>query len=142
MSTQGNTNQTSKDLSRRDFLVLGGAGASALAFGALGARVAAGQEVAGDTFSYGGHRVLVRWRNRHPLLWIDGDPVVVVDTNGTYRAAELRLRLGINPRGPGQEDDRQPKPPEEGEVAAWESGRTKATSQQTRSRASWQQSRP
>jgi hypothetical protein len=99
MSTQGNTNQASKGLSRRDFLVLGGAGASALAFGALGARVAAGQEEAGDAFSYGGSEVIVSWRNGHPLLSIDGEPIMVVDTNGTYRAAGYAFDWSSTPKG-------------------------------------------
>ena len=86
MSMQENTDRSQRPLSRREFLVLGGAGAGALAFGGYAARMAAGQE-AGITFTYGGHQVIISWRNGHPLLSIDGKQVVVVDTNGTYRAA-------------------------------------------------------
>jgi hypothetical protein len=98
MSTQENTDGPRGTLSRRDFLVMGGAGAGALAIGALGARVAAGQK-AGEAFSYGGSEVIVGWRKGHPLLSIDGEPVVVVDTNGTYRAAGYAFDWASTPKG-------------------------------------------
>jgi hypothetical protein len=99
MSTQGNTDRSPRTLSRREFLVLGGAGTGALAFGGLAARVAQGRERAGEAFSYGGSEVIVGWRKGHPLLSIDGEPVVVVDTNGTYRAAGYAFDWASTPKG-------------------------------------------
>jgi hypothetical protein len=97
MSTDGNTDRPRRHLSRREFLVLGGAGAGALTIGAYAARIAVGQE-AGETFSYGGKEVLIKSRNGHPLMAIDGEPVVVVDTNGTYRAAGYAFDWSSTPR--------------------------------------------
>jgi len=59
--------------------------------------MAAGQE-AGGTFSYEGHEVLLKLRNGHPQLSIDGEPVVVVDTNGTYRAAGYAFDWASTPQ--------------------------------------------
>jgi len=60
--------------------------------------MAAGQ-VAGGTFSYRGHEVLLKWRNGHPQLYIDGEPIVVVDTNGTYRATGYAFDWASTPQG-------------------------------------------
>ena len=98
MSTDESTDVPRRPITRREFVILGGAGAGALAFGGLTARVATGQEEAGGAFSYLGHNVVVRWRNGHPLLWIDGEPLVVVDTNGTYRAAGYAFDWASTPK--------------------------------------------
>jgi hypothetical protein len=96
MSTDGNTNEQGRPLSRRDFLVLGGAGASVLAFGGYAARTAVGQ-AAGETFTYRGKVVVVKKRNGHPEISIDGKQIVTVDTNGTYRAAEYAFDWASTP---------------------------------------------
>jgi hypothetical protein len=98
MSTDGNTDRPRRHLSRREFLVLGGTGASVLAFGGYASRIAAGQQ-AGERFSYRGRTVSVTLRNGRPQLSIDGEPVVVVDTNGTYRAAGFAFDWASTPGG-------------------------------------------
>jgi hypothetical protein len=87
MRTDGNTGEPRRPICRRELLRLGGAGTDALAFGGYAARPAAGRD-AGSAFAYRGRKVLLGWRDGHPRLSINGEPIVVVDTDGTYRTAE------------------------------------------------------
>src|SRR5215210_524097 len=98
MSTDGNTGRPGRLLSRRDFLILGGAGAGALAIGGYAARIAEGQ-VETESFLYRGKEVLIKRHNGHPELSIDGESILVVDTNGTYRAAGYAFDWASTPKG-------------------------------------------
>jgi hypothetical protein len=51
------------------------------------------------SFSYSGHDVLIKRRNGRPQLYIDGEPIVVVDSNDTYRAAGYAFDWASTPQG-------------------------------------------
>ena len=79
-------------LTRRQFLALGVAGASALAFGG----VAFGQQT-GEEEQYKGHRIKVERRNGSKELYIDGERVDMYDSSGIYRAADHAFDWGETP---------------------------------------------
>lgn len=84
MSTEG-TSGGPRRFSRRDFVILGATGASALAFGtyATGAKT----QTTEQSTSYRGRKITVTKRNGRPELFVDGEHVVTVHNNGSYRAA-------------------------------------------------------
>jgi len=84
VSTEGTSGRPGR-FSRRELLVLGAAGASALAFGGY-ATGAFGQTTEQST-SYRGRKILIAKRNGRPELYVGGEHVITVHNNGSYRAA-------------------------------------------------------
>jgi len=66
-------------------MVMGAAGASALALGGYSSG-AFGQTTEQST-SYRGRKILIAKRNGRPELYVDGEHVITVHNNGSYRAA-------------------------------------------------------
>jgi hypothetical protein len=64
---------------------MGVAGASGLALGSAAA--AFGQATQQSTSSYRGRNILIAKRNGRPELYVDGEHVMTVHNDGSYRAA-------------------------------------------------------
>lgn len=73
-------------LSRKEFLALGGVGVLVLG-GLLGRAQAQPPTPPGQELLYKGKKIKVEKRGGRPELSIAGKPVMLVDTNGAYRAA-------------------------------------------------------
>ena len=72
---------------RRQILALGAAAASVVALGSY-VGSARGQG-SGRISSYRGRTIRVERRRGRPELFIDGEHIITVDSNGAYRAAEF-----------------------------------------------------
>lgn len=81
MSTDNGTRSRPRRFSRRKFLALGAVGASALAFGG----VAFGQQT-GEEEQYKSHTIKVQRERGRQELYVDGNRITTIHTNGVYRA--------------------------------------------------------
>jgi hypothetical protein len=85
MSTE-RTSGRPRRFSRRELLIMGAAGTSALAFGGY-ATGAFGQTTEQSSTTYRGRKIVVAKDNGRPELYVDGEHVVTVRNNGSYRSA-------------------------------------------------------
>lgn len=85
--------QERRRISRREFVGLGVAGAGLVLLpGCLpsaGAQQRPGGPANSGAVNYRGHAIAVERRNGRPELFIDGERIVTVDTNGAFRAANF-----------------------------------------------------
>ena len=101
MNAEGGAGGAGRGLTRREFVGLGAAGAAAFVLAGCAGVMA--QEEQGTGFSYKGRRIRVAKREGRPELFIDGERIVTVHSNGAFRAANFMFspqptRVGLAKR--------------------------------------------